>query len=138
MGCSEVQELQKRYKEASMMNRELQSILRSFPALSYGSPIKAGTQADESRKKRRLKGGQNGNGLKALAEAIILQSMEDLWTKSYRKESLQFFLGEGFRECADIAGMKVIDRLKVVKMAREMKVRLTGTKHASKLNQISI
>jgi len=42
---------------------------------------------------------------KALAEAIILQSLEDLWEPAHRKESIEFLSGEGFRICARLAGM---------------------------------
>ena len=44
-------------------------------------------------------------GYKSLAEAVILQSMEDLWNPSHRDESKDFFEGDGFRICAEIAGM---------------------------------
>lgn len=121
-----------------MMNHELQSIMRSIPALSNRRPVKAEVRADRPLKKRQKMGRQNRNGLKALAEAIILQSMEDLWTKSHRKESVQFFLGEGFRECADIAEMKVIERLRIVKMVREMNCGRSVTRHSAKLNQALI
>ncbi len=40
---------------------------------------------------------------KHLAEAVILQSIEDLWNPCYRKESKVFLYGEGFRMYADIA-----------------------------------
>lgn len=120
------------------MNHELQSILRSIPALSYPGAVESDDRTDRPLKKRQKMGRQNRNSLKALSEAIILQSMEDLWTRSYRKESIKFFLGEGFRECADIAGMKVVDRLRVVKMVREMNLGRSVTKHAAKLNQALI
>jgi hypothetical protein len=40
-----------------------------------------------------------------LAEAVILQSLEDLWDPEYRGGSRDFFKGNGFRICADIAGL---------------------------------
>jgi hypothetical protein len=54
--------------------------------------------------------------LKALAEAIILQSMEDLWNGAHRKESVDFFEGEGFRTCAEMACMRQEEQLKVLQM----------------------
>lgn len=42
-------------------------------------------------------------GYKSLAEAVILQSIEDLWNPCYRKDSKDFLYGEGFRIYADIA-----------------------------------
>jgi hypothetical protein len=43
--------------------------------------------------------------LKALAEAIILQSAEDFMDEYRQREDITFFGGEGFRICAGIAGM---------------------------------
>ena len=51
-------------------------------------------------------------GYKSLAEAVILQSIEDLWSQSYRDESKDFFEGDGFKICAEIAGMNSIKQLK--------------------------
>ena len=44
-------------------------------------------------------------GLKALAEAIILQSADDFMDEYRQKEDIEFFGGEGFRICSEIAGM---------------------------------
>ncbi len=54
--------------------------------------------------------------VKSLAEAIILQSMEDFWGNAYKEESIEFFKGEGFRVCAEIAGMGHEDQSKVLEM----------------------
>ncbi len=43
--------------------------------------------------------------LQGLAEAIILQALEDLWNGCLRNESIAFFNGEGFRRYAQMAGM---------------------------------
>jgi len=40
-----------------------------------------------------------------LAEAIILQAMDDLYENSECDRSVEFFTGEGFAQCASIAGM---------------------------------
>ncbi|MDP2168289.1 MAG: hypothetical protein Q8J64_08175 [Thermodesulfovibrionales bacterium] len=67
-------------------------------------------------------------GTKKLAEAIILQSMEDLWDRHHRAESMEFFFGEGFQTCARMAGMNPTEKLKVLNIAKEMA-------HASSLPQ---
>ncbi len=54
--------------------------------------------------------------VKSLAEAIILQSMEDFWGNTYKEESLEFFKGEGFKVCAEIAGMGTEEQYKVLEM----------------------
>jgi len=52
--------------------------------------------------------------MKNLAEAIILQSLEDIWSPAFKKESRDFFSGEGFRICSEIAGLDAIRQLKVI------------------------
>ncbi len=42
-------------------------------------------------------------GYRNLAEAVILQSLEDLCHPSYRRESKEFFKGDGYKICAEIA-----------------------------------
>lgn len=59
-------------------------------------------------------------GVKSLAEAIILQSMEDISDANYRAESLEFFAGEGFRICAQLAGMKPEAQVKVLKVVQNI------------------
>ncbi len=44
-------------------------------------------------------------GLKSLAEGIILQAIDDLFSRRNRAESIRFLTGEGFRMSADIAGL---------------------------------
>ncbi len=51
-------------------------------------------------------------GYKSLAEAVILQSIEDLWSPSHKNESNDFFDGDGFKICAEIAGMNSIKQFK--------------------------
>lgn len=53
---------------------------------------------------------------KNLAEAIILQSMEDFWNNTYRQESIDFFKGEGFGICAGLAGMGREEQMKLLEM----------------------
>lgn len=58
-------------------------------------------------------------GKKELAEAIILQSVEDILNGIQTKECRRFFYGEGFRVCASLAGMELTDRLKLTAMVRK-------------------
>ncbi len=64
--------------------------------------------------------------VKSLAEAIILQSMEDFWSNAYRQESIEFFKGDGFKVCAEIAGMGHEEQSKVLEM---LAGGLSGTSH---------
>jgi hypothetical protein len=43
--------------------------------------------------------------LKTLAEAVIIQSAEDIMDKHQQIEAVEFFSGEGFRICSWMAGM---------------------------------
>lgn len=55
---------------------------------------------------------------KNLAEAIILQSMADLYIPEHRKESVDFFQGEGFRICAEVAGLNMNKQLNILHYVR--------------------
>jgi hypothetical protein len=69
--------------------------------------------------------GQNMKGLLTkkqagkIAEAIILQAIEDLWSAAHRKESIEFFTGEGFAICARIAGMGLYKKLKLIQAIKK-------------------
>jgi len=54
-----------------------------------------------------------------IAEAIILQAVEDLWNPVYRKESIEFFTGEGFAICAKIVGMGLYKKLRLVRLIKK-------------------
>jgi hypothetical protein len=56
--------------------------------------------------------------LKNLAEAIIVQSMEDLWSPIHKEESMDFFMGEGFRLSSEMAGMSAAHRLRLLLILR--------------------
>jgi len=53
-----------------------------------------------------------------LAEAIILQSIEDLWDESQRDGCIAFFAGEDFTTCARIARMSLSDQVKLLNIVR--------------------
>jgi hypothetical protein len=60
---------------------------------------------------------EGGNmGVSHLAEAIILQSIEDLWNELHREDCKTFFNGGGFSICARIAGMGLSDKEKLLSM----------------------
>jgi hypothetical protein len=56
--------------------------------------------------------------LKALAEAIILQSADDFMDEYRHKEDIAFFGGEGFRLCSEIAGMNHSDQCAFLNLLR--------------------
>jgi hypothetical protein len=55
-------------------------------------------------------------GLRNLAEAIILQSLEDIWSEEHRTESVDFICGERFRLCAQMAGMDTAEQIDLLLM----------------------
>jgi len=54
--------------------------------------------------------------IKNLAEAIILQSVEDLWDAKQKSECLTFFYGESFGICAEMAGMNTDEQALMLQM----------------------
>lgn len=57
---------------------------------------------------------KNLKGITNLAEAIILQSLEDIWAPEYKKETSEFFSGSGFGICSEIAGLDTVTQFKVL------------------------
>lgn len=57
--------------------------------------------------------------LRGLAEAIILQSLEDLWSIQHREGSIRFFGGAGFGIAAEMAGLGFNERLKILGLVKE-------------------
>ena len=54
--------------------------------------------------------------IKSLAEAVILQAIEDLFDPSERKKSIDFFKGENFTLCAETAGLSTLKQLRIIMM----------------------
>lgn len=52
-----------------------------------------------------------------LAEAIILQALEDMWDERYLKESITFFMGDGFDVWSCIAGLDVYKQYMILLIA---------------------
>jgi hypothetical protein len=55
---------------------------------------------------------------RSLAETVILQSIEDLFSRNNQRESMRFFNGDGFRLFADIAGLGPEERKKILEIYR--------------------
>jgi len=59
---------------------------------------------------------ERNKNIKNLAEAIILQSVEDLWDAKQNSECLTFFYGESFGICAEMAGMNTDEQALMLRM----------------------
>jgi len=93
--------------------------------------LKAGNPAGSKNEKggliMKLKEAANTPGkkkkdacLKSLMEKIILQSLEDLWITAERDECINFFRGERFGICADMAGMSLYEQAKLLNLANKI------------------
>jgi len=56
------------------------------------------------------------NRIQALAEAVILQAIEDLFESSEIKKSIDFFKGENFTLCAETAGLSTLEQMRIIRM----------------------
>jgi hypothetical protein len=54
-----------------------------------------------------------------IAEAIILQAVEDLWSAVHRQESIEFFTGEGFMICAQVVGLGTYEKLRLIQLIKK-------------------
>ena len=61
-----------------------------------------------------------GARIKVLAEAVLLQSLEDLWIDEERHKCIDFFSGEEFHICSKIAGLGSNDKLKMLLMVEDI------------------
>jgi hypothetical protein len=68
---------------------------------------------------KNIKGLRPTRQERKLAEAIILQAVEDLWSPVYRRESIEFFTGEGFAICSRIVGMGLYEKLRLVQLIKK-------------------
>jgi len=53
---------------------------------------------------------------RSLAEAVILQAIEDLWNPVCKRGCQRFFEGDGFELCSEIAGISYIKQLAMLRM----------------------
>jgi hypothetical protein len=63
---------------------------------------------------------KNAANVESLMEGIILQSIEDLWLDGEEDDCINFFRGEGFGICADIAGMNLHDQARLLNFANRI------------------
>ena len=123
-----------------MPSCQMQTILRSIPTLCRVEPapgIKIAQEPvaqDKNSTKKRSKD-IDRKRLAALAEAVIFQTLEDLWSKAHKKRSLAFFTTEGFHICAEIAGMKIADRLRFFRLLRRLEGKTFDSRHAKKVER---
>lgn len=117
-----------------MPSCQMRTILENIPTLYRVAPTPRIRVVHDGGKKRngsiKYSGNAHRKRIAALAEAIILQSLEDLWSKTQKKKSLAFFTGEDFHICAEIAGMKVMDRIRLFGLLRRLDRRSFDSRHA--------
>lgn len=65
--------------------------------------------------KKRFRGRK---GVRGLAEAIILQAMEDLWSAAHMKAGIEFFIGKEFDICSNLAAMPLESRIRILTMVK--------------------
>jgi len=70
-------------------------------------------------KQQGVKGSGTITQSKKIAEAIILQAIEDLWVPVHKKESIEFFAGEGFAICAKLVGMGLYEKLRLIQFLKK-------------------
>ncbi len=122
-----------------MPSCQVRTILRGIPTLYRvdPAPVKIAQQSEKkrngSKKNPKI---VHGKKLAALAEAIIMQSLEDLWSKTQKNKSLAFFTGEGFHICAEMAGMKVMDRIRLFSLLRGLDRRTFDSRHSKKVKLV--
>ncbi len=59
-------------------------------------------------------------GVTGLAEAVILQAICDLFSTTYRTESVRFLTGQGFHLASEIAKLSVDDRIQIQRIFRQI------------------
>ena len=77
-------------------------------------------------KKNARDGRSTPRFVRHLAEAIILQSIEDLWDEEQRGDCLRFFRGGGFTVCAGMAGLNFSARGRLLGLVKKLTSRKTG------------
>ena len=84
--------------------------------------------------------GRAANGhARSLAEAIILQSIEDLCNPVCRRGSLRFFKSDGFVLCSEIAGISYIKQIAMFRMLADVgrKTSLRNTKKHFSIDDVN-
>ncbi len=78
------------------------------------------TEGNSSLRKKRP------GTLSSLAEAIILQSIEDLWLEKEKSDCMNFFTGESFHICANLSCMDFPDQVKVLNFVKNIYGKIRG------------
>jgi hypothetical protein len=68
-------------------------------------------------------------GYRSLAEAVILQSLEDLSDPRHREESREFFKGDGFKIYGELAMLPFIKKTKIMHLTKGRKNDRTAGLH---------
>jgi anti-anti-sigma regulatory factor len=68
-------------------------------------------------------------GVRNLAEAVMLQSIEDLWNPAHLKGSKDFFCGDAFNICSELVGLDSINKFRLIQLLEK-----AGYKWFSKLH----
>lgn len=55
-----------------------------------------------------------------LAEAVMLQALEDMWCDDGEEVAMAFFRGDGFSDCCDIIGVSSDGRRVIMDMAEKV------------------
>jgi hypothetical protein len=80
---------------------------------------KSSKPAIKDTSRQNIKGLRPTKQERKIAEAIILQAVDDLWSPVHRKESIEFFTGEGFVICARIVGMGLYEKLRLIQLIKK-------------------
>ena len=106
-----IETLQRRRDEAKAKLHELKTA-----GDEAWDEVKTAFRFASSKFKGKAAGHAANGHARRLAEAIILQSIEDLWNPVCKKGSLMFFQGDGFALCSEIAGISYIKQLAMLRM----------------------
>jgi hypothetical protein len=107
-----------------MQGCQVHTILAKIPTLSLVKPANTTgrkIRSSTSASPKKAFAATRASRVKALAEAVILQAMEDLWSDTHREKSIEFFEGDGFKYFAHMAGMGAVERLRLAKMLGGLK-----------------
>ena len=97
-------------KRDDFMNNVSTSYFQPAPTNESEPPQKQGAMAE-----------------RALAEAVILQAIEDMWCEKEKSKRLTFFTGESFRIYAKMAGMDFHDWIELLNLVKNASNKIQRT-----------
>ena len=74
---------------------------------------------------------QSAMAARALAEAVILQAIEDMWCEKEKSKRLSFFTGESFRIYSKMAGMDFHDWTVLLNLVKNASNKIQRTLESS-------